>query len=168
MSSAVPVSSQLSHTLRSKRKPHQSPLLPLPPPLLPLSFQNVWPTKQSLFEPPNIRGNVSRTHHPGLELWRFPVKNVCRLDSIFNYSDGAIEETHEMAVKTNSAQRWLCYRLWATLIPSCLALFILQNFSIFASDRNQELVDRHASIDGDFASKQRFNVMLLRGWSWRQ
>jgi hypothetical protein len=49
---------------------------------------------------------VRYTYHTGLELRRLAVKNIGRLDSILDYTDRSVEETHE--VTAFKGLTWLC------------------------------------------------------------
>jgi hypothetical protein len=45
------------------------------------------------------------TYHTSLELWWLAIKNVCRLDAIFDDSNGTIEKSHQMTVMTRADVR---------------------------------------------------------------
>jgi hypothetical protein len=40
-----------------------------------------------------------KTHYSGLELWWLAIKDIGGLDAIFDNTNGAIKETHQMAKK---------------------------------------------------------------------
>jgi hypothetical protein len=48
--------------------------------------------------PTMCEGEKIKAHYSGLEIWRLAVENIGGLDSIFDDPDGAIEESHQMAM----------------------------------------------------------------------
>jgi hypothetical protein len=85
-------------SLRTKSKlgpTYQSPW-PLPHPLSPLRvFRIALPATIVVpLAPTSCEGEKIKTHYSGLEIWWLAVKNIGGLDSIFDDSDGAIEESH--------------------------------------------------------------------------
>lgn len=40
----------------------------------------------------------SETYHTRFEIWGFSIKNIHRFESLFDHTDCAIEETHQMAM----------------------------------------------------------------------
>lgn len=40
--------------------------------------------------------NASRAHHSRFQFRRLAIKDVCRLDSVLNHANSAVEETHEV------------------------------------------------------------------------
>jgi hypothetical protein len=91
-----------------RREPTNQSLLPLHPlPLLLRAFQTALPAISSravsILE---VRESGERnTYHTSLELWWLAIKNVCRLDAIFDDSNGAIEKSHQMTGMTRANVR---------------------------------------------------------------
>lgn len=48
--------------------------------------------------------------------------------------------------------------------PSCLALVICEHLAVLLPDGDEELVDAHGRVDGDFSAEESFDVMFL----WRR
>lgn len=79
------------------------------------------------------------THNLLLEIRRLPIKDVHRLHPMINHPQRPIKESHQM---TGS---------FSTLTHELLTITL--------SNGNQELVERHGSIDGYFTTKEGFDVV---------
>ena len=90
--------------------------------------------------------HLSATHHARLQLWRSPVEHVRRFDTILHYANRSVEEPHKVTRR----------------FPSIVG----EHFTVPLPDCNQELVDGHGRVDGDFATKEGLYVMFHDGF-WR-
>ena len=99
----------------------------------------------------------SGTYHTRLQLWWLSIKNIRRLDTILYDTYRTVKETHEMAVVTRQMLQ-IADRRYA---PGRLPLVVREHLTVLLTHSYEELVDGHGRVDGDFAAKQRLDIMLL-------
>ena len=83
----------------------------------------------------------SVTHHTLLQIWWLPVEHIRGLDAVLDDAYGAVKQTHQV---TRNFPR-----------------VVRQHLAVLLADRDEELVDGHGRVNGDFTSEECFNVMFL-------